>query len=155
MEGIFTEHCIEHFPLRMVLRILREVRRVLRPRGLLRVVVPDGGMYLSTYVKQLQGQRDARFPFQETEDFEGIHSPILSVNRIFYQDRESPFGHHCVYDFDLIRQLLLKSGFSAVTRLQFGKGQNPRLLIDSESRQSESLYVEAITGAHNWELKVG
>ncbi len=65
------------------------------------------------------------------------------MNRIFYQDRESPFGHHTIYDFALLKLLLLKCGFDTVQRCQFGEGADARLLVDSVHRRVESLYVEA------------
>jgi predicted SAM-dependent methyltransferase len=146
MRGIFTEHCLEHFSLPVAANILRECRRVLVPGGLLRIVVPDGELYLKTYNRQMEGDISIEFPFQQQESFDGIHSPILSVNRIFYQDRDSDHGHHFIYDFRFLTELLHYCGFTSVTRRSFGIGKDPALLIDAESRAVESLYVEASVG---------
>jgi predicted SAM-dependent methyltransferase len=143
MRGIFTEHCLEHFPLPTAVSILRECRRVLSPNGLLRVVVPDGELYLKTYNRQIEGDTSVEFPYQHQERFTGICSPILSVNRIFYQDRESLHGHRFIYDFHFLARILSDCGFASVTRRSFKVGADPALLIDSESRAAESLYVEA------------
>ena len=143
MKGIFSEHCLEHFSLRVGFRILQECRRLLRPEGILRIVVPDAELYLSLYHRQNEGDTTASFPFQSSEAFDGVYSPLLSVKRVFYQDRDSLFGHRCMYDFSLLASLLRRIGFDSVQRTSFGQGRNPSLLIDSESRRSESLYVEA------------
>jgi predicted SAM-dependent methyltransferase len=143
MRGIFSEHCLEHFPLATAVDILCECRRILVPGGILRIVVPDGELYLSTYSRQKEGDNSATFPYQANEAFRQLYSPILSVNRVFYQDRDSPHGHRFIYDFDFLDQLLRYCGFTHVTRRSFQDGLDPALLIDSESRAVESLYVEA------------
>ena len=143
MQGIFTEHCLEHFPLPTGVGILRELRRVLAPGGTLHIVVPDGELYMKTYVEQLSGNRESRFPFQEREEFEGIASPILSVNRIYYQDRESAFGHCAMFDAALLIPLLKRAGFASAARAAFREGRDPELLLDTPARACESVYVEA------------
>jgi predicted SAM-dependent methyltransferase len=149
MKGIFTEHCLEHFSLPVAFGILKECRRILIPNGVLRVVVPDAGVYLELYHRQKNGNATASFPFQENESFEGMFSPILSVNRVFYQDRNSAFGHRCMYDFQLLKLLLDRLGFESIRKVNFRQGCDPILLIDSESRECESLYVEAVAGSES------
>ena len=51
--GIFTEHMIEHISFDQALSLLGECRRVLRKGGTLRVIVPDGGIYLAEYAKHI------------------------------------------------------------------------------------------------------
>jgi len=143
MQGIFSEHCLEHFPLPAGRRLLAEFRRILAPAGTLRIVVPDAGIYLRTYVRQVAGDLADVFPYQEQEAKDPLWTPVVSVNRVFYQDRESPFGHRTMYDFQLLRQVLVAAGFGTVVQREFAQGADSRLLIDTPSRQVESLYVEA------------
>lgn len=143
LKGVFTEHCLEHFPLKKALFLLSECKRVLLPKGIVRVVVPDAGMYLQRYYQRSEGISQERFPFEDRESFLGIYTPILSVNRIYYQDREQPFGHQTMFDFPLLKELLLRAGFLNVQKTSFRNGSDPTLLVDSEGRSSESLYVEA------------
>lgn len=143
IHGIFTEHCLEHFSLSTAVEILKECRRILRPGGTLRVVVPDGELYLRIYNSQIRDEDCPKFPYQDNEAFSGIFSPILSVNRIFYQDRDSPYGHRFIYDAHFLRLLLRNCGFDWSEQVEFRKGRNADLLIDTELRRCESLYVEA------------
>ncbi len=143
LRGVFSEHCLEHFSQPAALAILRETRRVLAPGGTLRLVVPDAELYLRAYNCHLAGDRSASFPFQSDEERHPLWSPLASVNRVFYQDRESLFGHRHMYDFALLRLMLEHCGYAAVSRRRFGEGTDPRLLIDTLARECESLYVEA------------
>lgn len=143
LAGVFSEHCLEHFPQPEAAKLLREIRRVLAPGGTLRLVVPDGELYLRAYCAHLAGDPAARFPYEESERTTADWTPMVSVNRVFYQDRESLFGHRTIYDFQLLAELLRAAGFGQVVRRRFGEGADPRLLIDTPARQCESLYVEA------------
>lgn len=142
--GVFSEHCLEHFSLPRARALLREFRRVLAPGGTLRLVVPDAESYLRTYVDQLDGGRARQFPFQTLEETEPTWTPLMSVNRVFYQDRESPAGHCTMFDFQLMHRLLTEAGFVDVRRQAFGQGRDPQLIVDSPDHAAESLYVDAL-----------
>jgi predicted SAM-dependent methyltransferase len=143
MRGVFSEHCLEHFPLAAARRLLSEIRRILAPGGTVRIVVPDAELYLRSYVRQIDGDSTAVFPYQGQEGINAPWSPMLSVNRVFYQDRESPFGHRTMFDFRFLALLLHDCGFVQPARCGFREGRDARLLIDTADRRVESLYVEA------------
>lgn len=135
LKGVFTEHCLEHIPFDLVRdRVLPEFFRVLAPGGVLRIVVPDAGLYLETYNALHQG-RDARFP----EIGADLETPMMYVNRCFRD-----FGHMFAYDFETMRLVAMRAGFKTVTRRAFRVGEVPELLIDSPERAEESLYLEAV-----------
>ncbi len=136
LSGIFSEHFLEHLPFEAADGVLREMRRVLRPGGVLRLVVPDGELYLKNYAS------GAPIPYAEEDPRDGLYSPMMSVNRIFRSH-----GHRFIYDFDTLSQLLQRQGFGEVRRERFMQGRDPHLLIDMEWRAVESLYVEASVGA--------
>jgi len=66
------------------------------------------------------------------------YTPIMSVNRIFYDH-----GHRFIYDFETMRAVLAAAGFKDIEKRRIGEGGDQRLLIDSVVREQESLYVEA------------
>ena len=107
-------------------------------------VVPDGGLYLRTYAAQAQGKPEPRFPFQDEEERDPLWTPIASVNRVFYQDRESLAGHRVIYDFALLAKLLTRSGFADAQQREYRRGADATLLVDTPERASESLYLEAV-----------
>jgi predicted SAM-dependent methyltransferase len=138
VNGIYSEHCIEHLPFESIDFVMQECHRVLQPGGTVRLIVPDGELYLTRYVHILREGSGLRLPYADGDPFDGIYSPIVSVNRIF-----RAHGHLFIYDFDLLQQLLQRNGFVEIKKETFGSGRDSRLLIDSESRAVESLYVEA------------
>lgn len=142
MEGVFSEHCLEHFSLADGVALLREACRVLAPRGVIRVIVPDAGLYLDTYAARKTGAGPS-FPFEAGESFEGEFVPLLSVNRVFYQDRDSVAGHRTMYDEALLDLVLRQAGFVDVQRRAFKQGEVADLLLDTTSRECESIYMEA------------
>jgi predicted SAM-dependent methyltransferase len=136
--GIFTEHMLEHLDFGNGLAFLAECRRILHAGRTLRIVVPDGELYLSEYAKHIAGST-AHMPYAERDasSFPFV-TPIVSVNRIF-----RAWGHKFVWDYETLRLALLRAGFANVQKCAFGEGSDPKLLCDSSGRQVESLYVEA------------
>jgi len=132
--GVFTEHCLEHFTLEAGLTLLAELYRVMHPGAVLRIVVPDGELYLRGYVAR------TALPFAQgdAEHFP-LATPMVSVNRIFRYH-----GHLFIWDFETLAAALYKCGFQTVNKAAFGVGRDNKLLIDTPRRKVESLYVEAV-----------
>lgn len=86
---------------------------------------------------------DQAFPYPQDFVWQGISSPLLGVNRIFYQDRESPYGHCFMFDQQLLAAFLEASGFVNVRPCGYRSGADTSLLLDSEERWVESFAMEA------------
>jgi predicted SAM-dependent methyltransferase len=145
--GVFTEHCLEHIRIQDGLQILREFFRVMRTGAYIRIVVPDAEIYLTQYAKRARGESfnfpyGTDTPYARLPGLEGMYTPVMSVNRIFLHEYENQ-GHRFIYDFETMNKLLERAGFSDVRKLSFGVGNDSKLLIDTASREVESLYVEA------------
>ena len=135
INGVYSEHCLEHLTYGDCLIALREFKRVLRPNGTLRVVVPDAELYFDLYQKHKAGEQ-VSFPYVPTpppEDF----TPLMAINRVFREP-----GHLYAYDAATLGQALEQSGFKNVEKAGFMEGRDPVLLIDTPERAIESLYVE-------------
>lgn len=137
LAGVFSEHCLEHLDLEDADFAIGELYRVLAPGGRLRLVVPDGEIYLSRYTDRIRGA-DVELPYADRDRYRGEYAPVLSVNRIFRSH-----GHRFIFDFDLLSKMLVKHGFVDVERAAFGRGADRTLVNDTERRAHESLYVEA------------
>jgi len=145
VDWVYAEHLIEHVPLGTVIAWLREVRRVLRPGGVVRLTTPDLERYVQGYLDQRGGffarhRRRLRTlrvgpPMPERRAF--------MINQIFYH-----FGHRWIYDEAELRHALSTAGFGSdcvVTRHDFQTGIRADVAaLDTSFRRDETLYIEAV-----------
>ncbi|WNI19417.1 class I SAM-dependent methyltransferase [Actinacidiphila sp. ITFR-21] len=147
VDWVYAEHLVEHVPLGTVIGWLREVRRVLRPGGVLRLTTPDLERYVHGYLEEKGGffarhRRRLRTlrvgpPMPERRAF--------MVNQIFYH-----FGHRWIYDEAELRHALAAAGFDnwRITRQEYREGARADVAaLDTGFRRDETLYLEAAAPA--------
>jgi predicted SAM-dependent methyltransferase len=147
VKAIFTEHFVEHLEYPgEVGRFLTECRRCLNEAGVLRIIVPDIEPYLRLYADGDWEGLAAMRPLTQTSDgykdfwLDGSYSTKMEfINALFRQSGE----HKYAYDAETLMALLRRSGFSNVTRKDFGVSADPLMAPDTPARRTESLYVEA------------
>jgi hypothetical protein len=61
------------------------------------------------------------------------------LNVVFRQGHEHKFA----YDFETLRFLLRRYGFSEILLQEYSKSMMPELCLDQAARASESIYVDA------------
>jgi predicted SAM-dependent methyltransferase len=130
-KGIYSEHFFEHLTPLATIAFLRECLRILDNRGVLRLSVPDGELYLRKYWEDrawMLERRGGRF-----------RTPMEVVNEVFRQG----FQHQYCFDYETLALWLRDAGFCEVHRVDYGIGSISNLLIDQSDRRFESLYVEA------------
>ncbi|PYC78840.1 hypothetical protein C7C46_15085 [Streptomyces tateyamensis] len=143
VDWVYAEHLIEHIPLPVAVGWLREVRRVLRPGGVLRLTTPDLARYIAGYADPAGGffarhRRRLRLmrvgpPMPER--------PAFMLNQIFYH-----YGHRWIYDEAELRHVLGEAGFAAdrMRRCSFQQGARTDLAeLDTVFRNDETIYLEA------------
>lgn len=134
IKGIYSEHCLEHFSMDECLGILIDFKRILNTDGNIRIVIPDAELYLDLYQKNKSG---GKFPFPyATADCD--KTDMMYVNEVFRS-----YGHRYAYDAQTLTKLLNKAGFINIQRRKFMNGKDSTLLIDTQYRSIESLYMEA------------
>jgi predicted SAM-dependent methyltransferase len=147
VKAIFTEHFLEHLDYKAEApAFLRECWRCLQVGGVLRVIVPDAGLYLRLYQRDWDDLARTR-PLVSTDgqykDYwlsEIYETKMELINSVFRQNGE----HKYAYDVDTLVKLLEKCGFAKVVPQAFGKSSTSELVLDRQDRARESLYVEAI-----------
>jgi predicted SAM-dependent methyltransferase len=134
-DGVFCEHVLEHFSQADGERLAREVRRILRPGGVFRVIVPDAELVLKRYF-EAPGELVA-------DRGEGQGTAMEAVNSYFRQRYE----HQFMYDWPTLARTLRRAGFRIVVRCCYSPAAPARTpwRIDDAKYASESLYVEART----------
>jgi predicted SAM-dependent methyltransferase len=137
--GIRVEHFLEHLETREELpSFLGDCRRVLKPGGVLRIVVPDAERYLQAYCREdLSGFVDLAVPIPFSED---LPTKLDVVNHVFHQWQE----HRWAYDFETLAHRLRIAGFSRIERMSYQQSLDSELAQDQEKHAPYSLYVEAV-----------
>lgn len=119
----FGEHVIEHISERQGERLLRELHRVLRPGGVLRITTPDLRKIIAIYE-----DRNPVIGLPEYAEFldgiaAGEHRRGAQVLNTFMR----AWGHRYVYDEEDLRVKLEAAGFAAVRRLEPGESEHDAL----------------------------
>ena len=130
---VYAEHVLEHFIYpKEVHHIVREIRRILAPGGVVKLVVPDAGRAMQAYGT---GDR-AFFAARGVRSYLARERPTSMhiVNYICRQDGQ----HKYAYDEETLAQVLEGAGFVDVRRRDFDPA------LDSQRRYAaNSLYMEA------------
>jgi predicted SAM-dependent methyltransferase len=142
---IFTEHFVEHLDYsEEIPYFLSECYRVLEPRGVIRIIVPDAEKYLRGYCRggwdELSKVRQLGPNLTDGVYGSKYNTRMELVNVIFRQY----FEHKFAWDYETMEFVLQRYGFSTVRHQCFGESLLPELVIDMPERASESLYVEAM-----------
>jgi predicted SAM-dependent methyltransferase len=143
-EWVFAEHFIEHLPLESTVDWLREMRRLLRPGGHIRLSTPNLSRYVEGYLDPsgaFFAEHRARLEGVKNFGERGIPDRrAWMVNQIFYM-----WGHRWIYDFEELRHAATCAGFDpeSVRECSYAKGRLEEVSqLDLPGRRDESLYVE-------------
>ena len=139
---IFVSHFLEHlfFP-RDVKPFLAELRRVLAPGGVVRIVVPDIEQCIDAY-----GARDPAFfgSRRETWDWWPENPTRLEDFLAYAGAGPEPAylfeSHKYGYDFETLQRVLEDAGFVGTKRSSFMGSDHPALRVDDISEVAKAKY---------------
>lgn len=127
---IYSSHLLEHLFHREMSELLVECYRILRPKGIIKIAVPNGRIYLEAYFKPEE------FNYKEYCLWDtglSYKSKIDYVNYMAYMG-----GHHRhMFDEESLLIILADAGFKNVKIRDFDPA------LDLENRKYESIYAEA------------
>jgi len=146
--GVYCSHVLEHLPRNALVSALSQTRRMLRPGGIFRAVVPDLEWRARRYVRAAT-KGDARAADQFLEScslgMKDCQTGIIALFRRGY----GRSAHLWMYDFSGFRALLRDSGFVNVRRCTLGDSADPMFArVEDRARFFEGdapeLAVEAV-----------
>ena len=126
-------HALQEITYSDVVAVLCELRRVLKPHGVLRLVLPDLEKGISAY------QSGDRSYFMVPDDDAVSLGGKLVVQLLWYGYSRTLFTR------DFIEELLKNAGFGQVNVCECGQTCSPfEDIVELDSRPRESLFIEAV-----------
>jgi predicted SAM-dependent methyltransferase len=140
VDSIYSTHMLEHFYQDELERLLSECRRVLKPSGGVRFIVPNLGTAIAAYM-QNENKWFYDYPFK----LDSLGSRFS--NFIFCGGQ-----HRTAFDFSSMREFLERAGFGKVLHVHEGESilyhaDVPPYEPGDRRDLSHSLYVEAFKEA--------
>jgi len=121
---IYCSHLLEHLTRQQGLNLIREIYRVLKKGGTVRIVVPDLNHAISLYCS-------------------GKKEEALNIFYCGLNCRNDFARHKCIYDFEVLRNSLRDVGFREITRCEYQQGRTPDIKY-LDNRPESSLFVESV-----------
>jgi hypothetical protein len=132
IDYVVAIHVLQDLAFRDLVPALKELRRVLRTGGVLRLGLPDLDRAIDAYRR-----KDHAYFYIRDDEVRSLGGK-LCVQATWYGSVLTPFT------WDFAEELLLAAGFARVTRCAFRRTASPyAAIVDLDNRERESLYVEA------------
>jgi ubiquinone/menaquinone biosynthesis C-methylase UbiE len=137
VDVVYTSHTLEHFTREEGQFIIAESFRVLKPGGLIRIIVPDLREIINRYVNQALAAD--HFVEELGVLYQTSRSPLKAKLIPFIQ-----FPHKCMYDTETLLHALDRSGFRAASWNPFDSGIADIAAIESSGRTVAAVIVEGV-----------
>lgn len=138
VDFILVEHCVEHVEYKKALEFFKECRRILKPGGVLRVIVPS--------IEQIMRDGTPDY-FRFTQKWQGIGPTARGAMHAIIHAH----GHQMAWTASGLECALFYSGFEKIVRCEPKMSQHPELrdvdghwrVIGDKFNRIESLIMEA------------
>lgn len=139
VDCIYTSHMVEHLSREGVKSFLKEVKRVLKVGGVVRIAVPDLWIAVNKYLKSNDADAFMKGILVQAPEIKTIKQKINLL--------VSGYRHHqWMYDGNSLTKLLLEMDFSSVEICKDGKTNiRDSGRLDLYEREEQSVYVEGIS----------
>ena len=139
-DAVYSSHTLEHLNREGGAHFMAECRRVLKPGGILRIIVPDLARIVGDYNS---GKTDARDFLTEL----GAHAPWAGEGKL--RQIAAHFSgslHRCMYDEKALLELMAQHGFKCRRAEPFQSAIPDIADIELEERARGELIVEGRRG---------
>lgn len=133
VDYIYCSHVLEHFEKSEAIEILKECRRILKVKGVIRIVLPDLKKIIKYYKDADKFNREY-FGFDKD-----LYNGFLGkFKKLFIRE------HRWMYDIESAKKILKEAGFGRIRVCVYRRGKTPNINnLDLEQHKKISLYLEA------------
>ncbi len=147
IDGIFSEHTLEHLSYEQNDRLFNECHRILKPGTSIRIIVPDVSLFINNYATKNSAWfgKLEDVMFTNNESIERQKRKLVSyMEAVSFITQEHL--HLSCWDFETMKYFLEKNNFKDIRQVDFGSGKQKDIIADSTDpgRRFISLYVEAV-----------
>ena len=147
IDGIFSEHTLEHLSHHEVENALSECYRILKTKGKIRIIVPDLSIFIKKYCSNddewFQTWHDLVLKDPSRHYMKKYFSKMFAINFT-----ASYYLHKSCWDFESLENALFIHGFKNIKKCDYNVGTQELLIdSDSEDRKLVSIYIEAEKGS--------
>jgi len=132
VDFIFNEHFFEHLTTDEAEKTIKDLMRVLKPGGVMRIAMPDLAVVVDTY-RNLPLNKD---PVIQAYGLDFIRTRAEWMNMSFRW-----WGHKWLYDWEELQRRLEEAGYKKVKRCKLNKSSYPELR-NLETRSESYLIAE-------------
>ncbi len=130
---VVSIHALPEIPYRDLDRTLQELRRVLKPNGVLRLALPD----MNKAIRAMQ-ERDIDYFLIGDDEVRSLSGKCIVQLTWYGQSR-------CMFTVEFIDELLSRNGFRAIRECRYRESLSGLAgITELDNRPLESLFVEAI-----------
>jgi predicted SAM-dependent methyltransferase len=146
---VYCSHLFEHLDLNSAELYLKESYRVLKPNGVIRVVIPDlyklSKKYINEYEEGSISDPSVEFMWALNLHREGQYRNESFPKRILSILQKYPHQHKYMYDSKSMRLLLEQFGFNDIRFDTYGKSEYIDEILEVEGAKESylSVYIEA------------
>ena len=140
VDNYYVSMTMEHIFPSLQLFVLSELKRTLKPGGLIRIIVPDSEIGIKWYLKEPKKLKQKGLPSKTWFLSWDEYRKIIGV--IFTEDRKKTSGHKNMFYMETMKWLLSKAGFKNIKRLEYNKCSPIFNGKDYERYRDYSIYVE-------------
>jgi predicted SAM-dependent methyltransferase len=143
-DAVYASHVWEHLYWTAAMHATREVYRILKPGGIIRLAVPNLHDYVTEYLTSKDSK--AALVLNEQMMFQKLSENTNTFYR-FYETLTSLHNHKLMYDPPLLMHLLTEAGFRNARKCEFQEGGIPEMSqVESPQRlgKGNGFAVEAV-----------
>lgn len=133
VDFIFNEHFFEHLPVDDGVKTMQELRRVLKPGGVMRIAMPNLESVVNSYMN---------VPLDEDPVIKEFGLNFIKTRAEWMNISFRWWGHMWLYDWEELDRRLRQAGFTRFKRQKLRKSKY-RELANLEVRNGSTLIVEA------------